>query len=76
MTSGAPRLPGDAEDLLTLLNRPLSLADPWAWCLPLDDEDLGMLPDAFVLTVRANFEEWWCTKGLDPDVARLGHRLA
>lgn len=49
--------------------------ETWEWSLPLDDEDLAMLPDAFVVTVRANLEEWWCTKGHDPEVARLGRRL-
>lgn len=74
-----PARPG-GPTLLRLLVEAAATRDAqpetWEWSLPLDDEDLEMLPDAFVVTVRANLEEWWCTKGHDPGVARLGRRLA
>lgn len=50
----------------------------WRVEIPLDPADLNpdvMTPQAFVVTVRANLEEWWDVRGAEPAVAAWGRRL-
>lgn len=44
---------------------------PWRWILTMDDYDfmedgVSANAQAFVVTIRANLEEWWHTKDLEP----------
>jgi hypothetical protein len=48
---------------------PLGPADPED---PLED----LKPESFVITTRANLEEWWDMKAQEPHIAAWGHRLS
>ena len=64
---------------LTVLAIPASVAatEHWRVTIPLSPEDLDpeILPASFVVTIRANLEEWWDTKGSDPFTSKMGQRL-
>jgi hypothetical protein len=50
----------------------------WQVSVPLDPRDLdpGILPaQAFVVTVRANLEEWWDVRAAEPAVAAWGRQI-
>ena len=48
----------------------------WEVTVPVDPVDLGqdVRTDAFVLTVRANLEEWWAMKDREAGLAMQGRR--
>jgi hypothetical protein len=48
---------------------PLGPADPED---PLED----LKPESFVITIRANLEEWWDMKAQEPHIAAWGQRLS
>ena len=52
-------------------------ADSWRVTVPLDPLDLdpAVDPASFVTTIRANLEEWWDMKGVEPLIAAWGHHL-
>jgi hypothetical protein len=52
-------------------------AQSWQVTIPLDplDIDPAVDPASFVTTIRANLEEWWDRKGVEPPIAAWGHRL-
>jgi hypothetical protein len=64
---------------LTVLAIPVpgAAAEHWRVAIPVSPEDLDpeILPASFVVTVRANLEEWWDTKGADPFTSKMGQRL-
>jgi hypothetical protein len=77
-------LRGDQESgslslVLTVQAVPVPGATPECWLVtfPMAPEELDpdILPASFVVTIRANLEEWWDTKGADPFTSRLGQRL-
>lgn len=87
-TSGAPVTitvsdvevrPTAAEALLFAANLTVTAADrtteEWSWHLELTDVELDMPAQTLVRTIRANLEEWWHVKDVEPEFANWGRRL-
>ncbi|MGH3769273.1 MAG: hypothetical protein ACRDS0_00890 [Pseudonocardiaceae bacterium] len=53
-------------------------AEHWQVMIPLDPADLdpAVNPTAFVVTLRANLEEWWDMKDRESHIAAWGRRLS
>jgi hypothetical protein len=76
-------LPGELPDSVLLLlyvratSGPSAPTEHWHLRLPLDLNmlDPQMSHHAFVMTLRANIEEWWMTKNREPPIAAWGRRL-
>lgn len=50
----------------------------WQVDIPIDTEDLDpqlLGTPALIITLRANLEEWWDVRAVEPDFAAWGHRL-
>ncbi|MFB9376454.1 hypothetical protein ACFFKU_12305 [Kineococcus gynurae] len=77
-------LPGGDVDSGLLVLHVRAAADPaaaterWQVRLPLSPSmlDPRMAHDAFVLTLRANLEEWWMTRNHDPRTAAWARRVS
>lgn len=50
----------------------------WQVTIPVDPIDLdpSVNVDSFVITIRANLEEWWHVRKAEPRIALWGRRLA
>lgn len=51
------------------------LPERWRWDLPLEEADLALPTQSLIATIRANLEEWWFAKDVEPRIARLGSRI-
>jgi hypothetical protein len=65
---------GSSSIVLALLMDAVGGAQTWAWRLELSPADLELPPDTFVITMRANLEEWWSTRGRATDAPGAGYR--
>lgn len=63
--------------LVTVTSDAQQAAERWEVTIPLDPLDLDpeIVTTSFVVTLRANLEEWWDVKDQEPPIAAWGRRL-
>ena len=75
-SSWDPEQPGKL-DLMVHTLTPDGRAQRWLLDMGVDDATLdGLTAQGFIVTLRANIEEWWAVKDYEPDTAALATLLA